>query len=807
VLDASSVGGDLTVVSSLGDLTQSGALTVGGTSSFTTAATNGTITLTNTGNLLTGAVALSTSGTNGHASLTNANATVLAASALGGNLTVRTDVVSVTGAINASGHTVTLFPLTATTTIGLGTGSGTLSLGQAALNNITAATLVFGSTGSNGAMTLGGTVALPSSITSLSLLSGSTITIASGSLSDANPSSSLLLQGASLALNGSVSVNGANSVLTLNATGTATQSAAITATNLALLGNGGSYSLNNAGNLIGTLAANTGSVSLTNAQALTIGTVSGTVGWTTAGNSALTTAGGLSHITVSTAASWSGSTLTLSAGGNLAINASMTGGTAGDLMATANGSVTIAASAVITGKTVALAAAGAFINNRGSDAISASDRWLIYSNAPDAPGQNFGNLNSNNTAIWNNTYATLPPASVTLAGNRYIFAFAPGGRPATLTVTSLNDSKTYGSTANLSRFAVSGFQAGVPNAYLPDADVYGGTPAFSSAGASAVANAGTYAITVSQGSLVASSGYRFAFSDTGVLTVNPAALIVTATNATRTYDKVAFSGGGVTYSGFVNGEDASVLSGTLAYAGTSQGAVNAGTYTIIPSSLTSSNYVIDYVAGTLTINKALITVMANSQTKFIGSPDPPLTYSVTNGTLFGGDSLSGGLVRAAGESLGPYPITRGTLASPNYDLTFVGSTLFIEANPAGVIAPSSAISTANTLPASPVSTTYNAVLPSAALAINTGHPQLRIVRTRNGNGILLEPVAQPQRYAPAPARRRPRSPPRSRRATLRSRNYAAHQVCSSRLRAPCFRANLPADFALAGSDAGRAERQ
>jgi hypothetical protein len=48
--------------------------------------------------------------------------------------------------------------------------------------------------------------------------------------------------------------------------------------------------------------------------------------------------------------------------------------------------------------------------------------------------------------------------------------------------------------------------------------------------------------------------------------------------------------------------------------------VNVGTASIVPSNLISSN-VINYVGGTLTINKAPITVTANSQTKFIGSPD------------------------------------------------------------------------------------------------------------------------------------------------------------------------------------------
>src|SRR5262249_48666969 len=62
---------------------------------------------------------------------------------------------------------------------------------------------------------------------------------------------------------------------------------------------------------------------------------------------------------------------------------------AGDLTALANGNLTIGATGSISGKTIAVSATGAFTNNRGSDAVNSS--------APNAPGENFGNLNSNNT--------------------------------------------------------------------------------------------------------------------------------------------------------------------------------------------------------------------------------------------------------------------------------------------------------------------------------------------------------------------------------------------------------------------------
>lgn len=63
-----------------------------------------------------------------------------------------------------------------------------------------------------------------------------------------------------------------------------------------------------------------------------------------------------------------------------------------------------------------------------------------------------------------------------------------------------------------------------------------------------------------------------------------AALTITANDDEKTFDGIPYSGGnGVTYDGFVEGEDESVLGGTIVYGGTSQGAVNTGRYNIRPS--------------------------------------------------------------------------------------------------------------------------------------------------------------------------------------------------------------------------------
>jgi len=84
---ASTVGGNLAATATTGNMTDSGALTITGTSSFTTSQNNADITLNNT-NALTGAVTLSTTGSTGHATIDNGTTALnIAASSVGGNLT------------------------------------------------------------------------------------------------------------------------------------------------------------------------------------------------------------------------------------------------------------------------------------------------------------------------------------------------------------------------------------------------------------------------------------------------------------------------------------------------------------------------------------------------------------------------------------------------------------------------------------------------------------------------------------------------------------------------------------------------
>jgi hypothetical protein len=82
-------------------------------------------------------------------------------------------------------------------------------------------------------------------------------------------------------------------------------------------------------------------------------------------------------------------------------------------------------------------------------------------------------------------------------------------------------------------------------------------------------------------------------------------------------------------------------------------------------------------ATTVTVGRRAITITAASKTKIYGDDDPELTYTITTGALVGSDELNGSLTRATGENVGTREIQIGTLAHPNYDITYVPANLTI----------------------------------------------------------------------------------------------------------------------------------
>ena len=101
--------------------------------------------------------------------------------------------------------------------------------------------------------------------------------------------------------------------------------------------------------------------------------------------------------------------------------------------------------------------------------------------------------------------------------------------------------------------------------------------------------------------------------------------------------------------------------------------VNAGTAKVIVNG--SGNYT-GAITNTFTIFPRPLTIKAAAKSKTYGASDPALTYTATG--LVSGDSVSGALVRDAGENVGTYAIRQGTLtAGNNYAISYTGANLTI----------------------------------------------------------------------------------------------------------------------------------
>jgi filamentous hemagglutinin family protein len=208
-------------------------------------------------------------------------------------LSSNSSVVSQSGGSNS----VSIRPSTPDTTIGVGTGAaGTLSLTDDELAVFSGwSRLQIGASGSGA--------------------------VSTSNVNFAGLNADIVLRGASLATQGITLAGGRT--LTLNIAGATTQSGAITASNLELRGGTGTYTLTNAGNDIGTLAANAGSVSLTDTGTLTIGSAGTTTGLTltSIGTSTITTG---TNLPISNAVNAGGGSLVLRAD-DAAINANISG--------------------------------------------------------------------------------------------------------------------------------------------------------------------------------------------------------------------------------------------------------------------------------------------------------------------------------------------------------------------------------------------------------------------------------------------------------------------------------------------------
>jgi hypothetical protein len=266
------------------------------------------------------------------------------------------------------------------------------------------------------------------------------------------------------------------------------------------------------------------------------------------------------------------------------------------------------------------------------------------------------------------TYAVTPSG---LASVNYAFSYVAANLtvgPAALTITADDQARAYGAANPTLTASYGGFVNGDDPADLT-------TPAVVTTGATAASPAGTYPITVAGAT---SSNYTISFVP-GTLTIGKATLTVTAVDASRVYgaSDPTFT---VSISGFQNGDDAADLGGTLACSTTAVAASPVGTYPITCLGYTSSDYAIVFVAGSLAVTKATLTVTPDLQTRAYGAANPAFSAQLsgfvngdTAAVVSGAPSCSS--IATPASAPGSYPITCtvGTLAATNYAFDVSGS--------------------------------------------------------------------------------------------------------------------------------------
>jgi hypothetical protein len=271
-----------------------------------------------------------------------------------------------------------------------------------------------------------------------------------------------------------------------------------------------------------------------------------------------------------------------------------------------------------------------------------------------------------------------------LSATNYSFSLTNGtltvGK-ALLTITANDQVRLYGQTNPALTVQYSGFVDG------DNQGVLSGAPALSTV-ADTNSPVGTYAIVATNGSLTATN-YALSFAD-GTLTINPASLTGTVQNVERAYGQTnpLFS---VSYSGFVNGQDSSIVTGPIAFSCLDINSANVGTNTplgVYPIDVTTPqtapNYTISYAPGTLTVTQAVLTVSADNQSRLFGTTNPLLT--VTYSGFLNGDGtnvISGqpdlSTTASIASPVGAYPIVvgPGSLSATNYSFSLTNGTLTV----------------------------------------------------------------------------------------------------------------------------------
>ena len=191
--------------------------------------------------------------------------------------------------------------------------------------------------------------------------------------------------------------------------------------------------------------------------------------------------------------------------------------------------------------------------------------------------------------------------------------------------------------------------------------------------------AGTYRITAS---VPESDNYLETTAGSGPkIKITPASLMVTAHDKTKLYG-AALPELTASYQGFVADENASVLRGTLQLTTDATVASRVDEYRIAPSGLTSNNYAITFVAGSLAVTPAPLKVRADDKERLVGNVNPALTVTYDGFVL---DDTEANLdvrpstttIATALSPVGTYPIVVAGASDANYTIDHLSGDLTV----------------------------------------------------------------------------------------------------------------------------------
>jgi hypothetical protein len=250
---------------------------------------------------------------------------------------------------------------------------------------------------------------------------------------------------------------------------------------------------------------------------------------------------------------------------------------------------------------------------------------------------------------------------------------------APLTVTASSPTMTYGNATPTVTPTYEGF---VLSEDPDDLDV---APTCSTTADNSTQAGATPATTCSGG---VSDNYEFTYVD-GAVTVRKGALHVTASSPTAPYGSTPSVS--PLYSGFVNGEGASVLDTAPTCTTTATARSGVGSYDTTCAGAADDNYEPSYAGGTYTVTPAPLTVTAPDATSVYGQEAPSVT-PVYNGFVNGEDAsvlesrATCSTEATSASHVGTYVITCSGAGGANYGASYVDGLLTVTPAPLSVVA-------------------------------------------------------------------------------------------------------------------------